>query len=237
MQTVRVRTTQNVFIEYPLASIGERILGHIIDRLILILYTVAFVALFIELNMEIWYVWLVFVVAPWLFYGLAFEIAMNGQTPGKRMFNIKVVNQDGAPATIGGYLLRWIFSFVDFYILGGVIAVVTIAIGGKGQRVGDIVAGTTVVRLTEHQALSAKETFISPEEDYIATFPEVVNLSDKDIELVQRALEANRNQGNSKPAVVVTEKIKALLSIQSNMPPIKFLYTIVKDYQKLTAGL
>lgn len=237
MQTVRVRTTQNVFIEYPLASIGDRILGYIIDRLILFLYTMALVALFSEMKMEIWYVWLIFLGIPWVFYSLVFEISMNGQTPGKRLMKIKVVSQDGAPATIGGYLLRWIFSFVDFYIMGGVIAVVTIAMGGKGQRVGDVVAGTTVVRLKEHQTISASETFISPEEDYIATFPEVVNLSDKDIELVQRALEVNKNQGNAKPAVVVTEKIKALLKIQSDMPPIKFLYTIVKDYQKLTAGL
>ena len=48
MQTVRVRTTQNVFIDYPTASIGDRILGHLIDRIILILYSVAMVADLVE---------------------------------------------------------------------------------------------------------------------------------------------------------------------------------------------
>ena len=236
MQTIRVRTTQNVFIDYPLAGISDRIFGYVIDRLILLFYTIAVAALFAEMAMEVWYVWLIFVGFPWLFYSLAFEIAMNGQTPGKRTLKIQVVRLDGTPPTIGDYLMRWICGFVDFYILGGLIAVLTIVLGGKGQRLGDIAAGTSVVRLKEHEALSARDTFITHEEEYIASFPEVVNLSEKDIELVQRALETNRDQGNIKPAVLVTEKIKELLKIKSDMPPIKFLYTIVKDYQKLTAG-
>jgi uncharacterized RDD family membrane protein YckC len=237
MQTIRVRTTQNVFIDYPLASVADRIFGYVLDRLILFFYTVAVAAVFAEMEMETWYIWLIVVGFPWLFYSLAFEIAMNGQTPGKRVLKIKVVRLDGTPPGIGDYLMRWICGFVDFYILGGLVAVVTIALGGKGQRLGDIAAGTSVVRLKEHDAISAKSTFISQEEsEYTPTFPEVVSLTEKDIELVQRALETNRDQGNIKPVMIVTEKIKALLKIQSDMPPVKFLYTIVKDYQNITAG-
>lgn len=236
MQTIRVRTTQNVFIEYPLGSVGDRILAYLLDRLILIVYFVFVVAVMIKLEVESPYMWLIFLGFPWLLYSVLFEIFMDGQTPGKQVLKIKVVRLDGTPATIGDYLLRWIFGFVDFYILSGAIAVVIIAMGGKGQRLGDVVAGTSVVKLIEHQQVTSEKVFIEAEEQYIPTFSQVINLNDRDIELIQRALEANRDQGNIQPVMMITEKIKSLLSIQTDMPPVKFLYTIIKDYQTITAA-
>lgn len=236
MQTVRVRTTQNVFIDYPVASIGDRILAHLIDRIILTLYSVAVVAALLNLDLDIWYVWLVILGFPWMFYNLLFEILMNGQTPGKQVMKTKVVRLNGTPPTIGDYLLRWIFSFVDFYFLSGALAVVLIAMGGKGQRLGDLVAGTSVVKLIEQHQITAKEVFVTAEEMHVPTFTQVTQLSDKDIELIQRALEVNRDQGNTQPVMIITEKIKAMLGIQTDLPPVKFLYTIIKDYNSLTTG-
>lgn len=236
MQTVRVRTTQNVFIDYPVASIGDRILGHLIDRIILILYSVAIIAALVNLEINIWYVWLILLGLPWMFYNLLFEIFMNGQTPGKQVMKTKVVRLNGTPPTIGDYILRWIFSFVDFYILSGALAVVIIAMGGKGQRLGDIVAGTSVVKLIEQHQITAKDVFVTAEEMHVPTFTQVTQLSDKDIELIQRALEVNRDQGNAQPVMIITEKIKTLLGIQTDLPPVQFLYTIIKDYHSLTTG-
>lgn len=236
MQTVRVRTTQNVLIDYPVASIGDRILGHLIDRLILIAYSVAVVAALADRNVDLWYLWLLLLGIPWMFYSLLFEIFMNGQTPGKQLMKTKVMRLNGTPAAVGDYLLRWIFSLVDFYILSGAIALVAVAIGGKGQRIGDMVAGTSVVKLIEQREISAKEVFVAAEETHVPTFTQVTQLSDKDIELIQRALEVNRDQGNGQPVMVITEKIKMLLGIQTDLPPVKFLYTIIKDYNTLTTG-
>jgi len=53
MQTVRVRRTQNVLIEYTVDSIGDRILGHLIDRLIRIVYSVAVVAVLADKYIEL----------------------------------------------------------------------------------------------------------------------------------------------------------------------------------------
>jgi uncharacterized RDD family membrane protein YckC len=235
MQTIRVRTTQNVFIEYPLGSVGDRILAFLIDRIIIIVYSLPVFALLVKFDVEAWYIWLILLGFPNTFYSLVFEIFMNGQTPGKRILKLKVVRLDGTPPTIGDYLMRWIFSFVD-YIFSGVVAIVTIAMGGKGQRLGDVVAGTSVVKLVEHHQVSTQNVFVPAEEKYTPTFTEVVNLSEKDIELIQRALEVNRDQGNIQPVMIITGKIKTLLNIQTDMPPVKFLYTIIKDYQHITAG-
>ena len=236
MQTVRVRTTQNVLIDYPVASVGDRILGHLIDRLILVAYSIAVVAALANFEIEIWWVWLVLLAVPWMFFSVLFEIFMNGQTPGKQVMKTKVVRLNGTPATVGDYLLRWILSLVDFYVLSGAIALVAVAMGGKGQRLGDMVAGTSVVKLIEHREISANEVFVTPEEIHVPTFTQVTQLSDKDIELIQRALEVNRDHGNGHPVMVITEKIKTLLGIQTDLPPVKFLYTIIKDYNSLTAG-
>jgi len=236
MQTVRVRTTQNVLIDYQVASIGDRILGHLIDRLILIAYSVAVVAALADRDVDLWYLWLLLLGIPWMFYSLLFEVFMNGQTPGKQLMKIKVMRLNGTPATVGDFLFRWMFSIVDFYILSGAIALVAVAIGGKGQRIGDMVAGTLVVKLIEQREISAKEVFVAAEETHVPTFTQVTQLSDKDIELIQRALEVNRDQGNGQPVMVITEKIKMLLGIQTDLPPVKFLYTIIKDYNSLTTG-
>lgn len=235
MQTIQVGTTQNVTIQYPIASVGDRILAHLLDRLILLLYSIAVFAFFVRIEMEARWVFMVTLALPWLLYSLLFEIFMDGQTPGKRVLNIKVIRLNGTSATVGDYLLRWIFAFLDLYILSGAIAVIVIASGGKGQRVGDIVAGTFVIKLIPQKEFTAADVFVSPQADYIPTFREVIQLTDRDIELIQRALTTNRTTGNDKPVLAVTERLKALLNIQTDMPPVKFLYTVVKDFQHLTS--
>ena len=236
MQTIRVRTTQNVFIDYALASIGDRILAYLIDRVILILYSVALLAVLAQAGINNVWIWIVFLGLPWLGYSLAFEVLMNGQTPGKRVMNIQVVKLDGTPATIGSYLLRWIFALVDFYIMSGVVAVVCIAMGEKGQRVGDVVANTTVVKVGSHQEIASSDIFITPEVTHTPTFTQVAELNDRDIELIHRALDAMRHHDNDEPVLLITEKIKSRLGIQSNLSAVEFLNTIVKDYGMLMSG-
>ena len=235
MQTISVRTTQNVAIHYPIASIGDRILAFLIDRIILVAYLVALVALFVNMDVEIVWLWIVLVAIPFFCFNLFFEIFMNGQSPGKRALSIQVVRVDGTQPTVGDYLLRWLFGLIDFYVLSGALAVVVIAVNGKGQRLGDIVAGTCVVKLIAQKEITANEIFITAENLYQPTFPQVTQLEGRDIELIQRALEANVNFGNSQPVLMVTERIKSLLGIQSELAPVEFLYTVVKDYNHLTS--
>lgn len=234
MQTIRVRTTQNVFIHYPLGSIGDRIVAYLIDRLILVLYCAAVVVALISLSVELWWVYVILLGIPFVFYGLFFEIFMDGQTPGKRVIKIKVVRLDGTQATIGDYLFRWLFSIIDFQ-LSGAVAVITIAMNGKGQRLGDLVAGTTVVKLVEQREITASDIFITSEETYQPTFEQVTRLSARDIEVIQRALETASRQGNMQPVILVSERIRSLLGIQTDLAHTEFLYAVVKDFNHLTS--
>jgi uncharacterized RDD family membrane protein YckC len=232
---VQVRTTQNVFINYPVASLGDRILAYLIDIVVKIVYGIAVLALLLNAKVNVVWIWIVVLVIPIILYHLVFEIFMNGQGPGKRAMDIKVLRLDGTPATVGDYILRWLFAIVDVQLFSGLIAVLCIAIGGKGQRLGDIVAGTTVVKIIEEAKVTASEVFVQRDVGYTAVFPQVIQLTEYDIELVQRALEVSRDSGNSQPVLAATEKVKTLMGIQTDLPPVKFLYTIIKDFQHLTA--
>ncbi len=233
---VHVRTTQNVFIHYPVASLGDRILAYLLDLLIEIVFVVVMIALYFQIKMEISWVWIVTVGAPLLCYHLMFEIFMNGQSPGKVLMKIKVIRLDGTPASIGDFILRWIFAFIDLRLMSGLIAVIAIAVGEKGQRLGDLVAGTTVIKLASEAEVTASDIFIPRTEvNYVPTFPQVVQLTEKDIELIQRALEVNRASANMRPIMAVTEKIRTHLGIQTEMLPLNFLYTIIRDFQHLTS--
>jgi uncharacterized RDD family membrane protein YckC len=231
MHTISVRTAQNVLIHYPVASIGDRILAYLLDQLIKFLYFFAVIVLFI--NAEIREEWLIIIMfaLPYIFYALAFEIFMNGQTPGKRAMNIQVVRLDGTPPSIGGYVIRWLFALLEFTVSSGIIAVITVLVTGKGQRLGDVVAGTAVIKLIKQEVFTSSQVFVTPDETYQPTFNQVIALTEQDVELIQQALEVNRTQGNSKPMLMATDRVKSLLGIQTDMPPVKFLYTIVKDYQ------
>lgn len=236
MYSIEVRTAQNVFIHYPVASVGERIGACLIDRLILIVYSIAIVALFGNLKIGEMWVWILTIILPWLLYFVLFEIFMNGQTPGKRLLNMQVVRLDGSRATIGDFILRWIFGMVELYFLGGAIALIFVAAGGKGQRLGDLVAGTSVIKQAEQKEVSSKEVFVTAEDTYVPTFFNATSLTQSEIDLIQRALEVSRDHGNAKPMLAITEKLKNQLGIQTDMPSVKFLYTLIKDYNHLNSG-
>ncbi len=236
MYTVRVRTTQNVVIDYPLAGLGDRIVAFLIDALILGAYAGLCWVVFNQFNIHTSWINKLVVTMPYLLYHLLFEIFMDGQSPGKRQRKIKVVRLDGTSPSIGNYLLRWLFRLIEVTLLQGAPAMVTIASSNKGQRLGDVVAGTTVVKLAKQEEVTAESVFTLVDEEYTPTFANAVNLSDRDIEIIQQALEVNRNTGNMKPIMILVEKLKLIFGIEADLPPVKLLYTLVKDFTMLTAG-
>jgi len=228
MQTIRVRTTQNVFIDYPIASLGDRILAYLMDTLIQIAYIILCYYVLEEMKFRSTAVNIMIVILPYLLYHGVFEILMNGQSPGKKQMKIKVVRMDGTSPTLGNYLMRWMFRLVEVFLLQGALAMTAIAANGKGQRLGDLVAGTSVVKLMPQGEV--KSVFTPIDDNHVPTFPQASSLSDHDIELIYRALAINRDTGNPKPMNLVLEKVKALLGLETDLPPTKFLYTLIKDY-------
>ncbi|MBI3219610.1 MAG: RDD family protein [Bacteroidetes bacterium] len=235
MPTINVRTTQNVLIQYQVAGLWDRILAFFIDGLIFIAYLIIMGLMLAETGlMEGWT--LILVYLPIFFYNPLFEILMNGQTPGKMALQLRVVRLDGESPTILNYLFRFLLWPVDVIMVGSV-AITCIVLTPNGQRLGDIAGGTTVVKMKAVTPHSASQILKNMEEGYVVQFPQVVNLSDQDIKLIKEALHVNVQLGNPQPMTILTTKIKLLLGVDTDLPPVKFLYTIIKDYQHVTSKL
>lgn len=236
MQTINVRTTQNVFIKYSVASLGDRILAYLIDGLILAAYTIVCIVALVYSKAESSALVIACIGLPYLSYHLLFEIFMNGQSPGKRQMEIKVVRLDGTPPTLGNFLIRWVFRLVEIQLFSGVVAMIVIAAGGKGQRLGDLAAGTAVVKIVAQREVTADEVFTLSKNDYKPVFDQVLQLSDRDIELVQQALHIYRDTGNAGPMNALGAKIETMLGIQTDLEAYAFLNQIIHDYTQLSAG-
>jgi uncharacterized RDD family membrane protein YckC len=148
-ETLRISTPEGVSLELALAGIGSRFVALLLDTLLQI---VAFVALAIVLEVagaggftgdaviSVAAFALVFV------YPVAFELGAGGRTPGKRWSSLRVVCHDGSAITVRASVLRNLVRPVD--ALPGVYLVGAIAIFATrdNQRLGDLAAGSIVVR-------------------------------------------------------------------------------------------
>jgi uncharacterized RDD family membrane protein YckC len=240
MAVISITTSQNIELEYDLASLGERIVAAIIDLVILAGYAII-VSMFANLSngLNYQYGWVyLFLFLPVTFYSLLCETFLNGQSVGKRVMGIKVISLNGNPASFGQYLIRWIFRIVDLWIGSFVLAVIMIAVTEKHQRIGDIVAGTTVVRTRPRMALH--ETLYTPVADvnYRADYPEVMQLNDRDMQLVKEVLINVQKSGNTPLAIQTMEKIESVLQIKSHHDdPVNFLLAVLSDYNHLTVKM
>jgi len=243
MQTIEIQTAQNVNIEYPVASVGERVVAGLIDQLIMVGYLIAFIFFYLWLlntteGSPSYYPVAYFVILflPLFFYHLLCETFLNGQSFGKKIMKMRVVKLDGTQAGIGSYFLRWILAPIDIYFTYGSVGLVTMLVNGKGQRLGDLAANTTVVKLKAEAKLEDTILKVTPV-NYEVKFPQVSSLSDKDISLVKEVLDLNYK----KPDITVytrilnktKEAIEKKIGVTTNLHPLTFLDTVLKDYNYL----
>ncbi len=127
--------------------------------------------------------------------------------------------------------------FIEIYSTFGSVALITLIINGKGQRIGDLAAKTTIIKLQTKTSL--KETiFTHIDENYKPRFPQADMLDDNTIatikELLNLKIEHDRYDVKKRDLISKTSiKIKGRLNIQNELPPKVFLEAIVKDYNFL----
>ncbi|GAB3897345.1 RDD family protein [Spirosoma agri] len=227
---VAIRTSQNVLLEYEPASVGERILAAMTDYLVIFGWVALMIMLPAQSGIRTGRFYVIFVMFPVVAYDLISEWFLNGRSIGKLALGIRVVMLDGSPPGIGAYLIRWVLRIVESAaFLGGVVPIITVAVNGKGQRLGDIAAGTTVVKLKP--AVSLDDILIRPlDEQYVVQFPDIRMLSDRDIGIVREAL----RWGDPQIVMRTADKLKEVTGIQTSLTDRAFLETVLSDYQFIT---
>lgn len=234
MDNIRIETTQNVDIEYEVASVGDRILATLLDYLFFLAYIllIGVLAAIIGTDFLDSLAIISLIVLPILLYDLLCETFLQGRSFGKIIMKIKVVKIDGTQATFGSYLLRWLLRIVDTRLFGGVIALVAILANGKGQRVGDMAAGTTVIKMKQKVQLS--DTILNKAvPDYTLVFTQVSKLTDNDIAIIKDVMKVCLKSGNNEALSKLASKTKETMGVTINMPDIQFLNTVLQDYSYL----
>ena len=155
---LEVETPDHVVLRYDLAGAGNRGFAAVVDFVIatIIAFTanliLSWLGVFnqasffllggLTLIVALVLIWAYFILLEWLW---------NGQTIGKRMYRLRVINEDGSPAQFTAVLIRNLLRLVDFLPALYGVGVLVIVLSPKSQRLGDLAAGTYVVRAPRPQ--------------------------------------------------------------------------------------
>lgn len=199
---------------------------------------------------------------PALFYSLWTEFLFNGQTFGKMICKIKVVKLDGYKAGFSEYFTRWAFRFIDFwtgsfmllffipifgqetaYVLSslmimmtGMVAFIFILRTKNSQRLGDLVAGTTVLKIKEKHSITI--TILEDiQETYVPRYSQVMRLSDNDARIIKDTFviaKKNRDQVTLKR---LRTKLETVMDVQADQSDAEFIDTVMKDFNFYTQKL
>jgi len=270
MKTLQINTTQNVNINFELANVGQRLLAFIVDNVIKFAYLYLIFEFF---NFSVfnetsggdyWSIKAidVLIFLPITFYSLYSEILMNGQTIGKKLLKIRVINVDGFKPSTVDYTMRWFLRIVDFnlfilifvymaslnlsnnigaiyaiLLFGKLIGFVCILLTKNNQRVGDIPANTVIVSLKDQTKFS--HTILENlSNDYVPTYPSVIKLSDNDARIIKETFKAASKTNNHKTLLKLKLKIEDVTGIKSTETNTTiFIDKVLKDYNYYTQSM
>jgi uncharacterized RDD family membrane protein YckC len=232
MEGIRIDTAQNVVLHYEVASFGDRMVAFLIDGLVLLAWfvTLLFIAATWKAMNSLDSFWLLCGV-PFFFYHLICELLMNGQSVGKRIVKLRVVMLDGDRAGIGQYLLRWLLRPIDSFLFIGVMVIIGNA---KGQRLGDLVAGTTLVSVKNRRSLEETLVVMAPD-DHVVRYANAHLLSDAQAQLMKDVL--SRSVGSNGQTVVaeLAAKVRQVIGADGQEADREFLKSVLRDHTWLTS--
>ena len=244
MSQIAINSSQNVNINFNIATIGERIAVFMIALAIKSAYSIVIYLLFFRVfnlgivldKMDNWSAAAVMIVItfPIQIYTLVCESMMEGQTFGKKLLQIKVVKIDGYQASFGDYLIRWFFRLIDMGII--FIGFFSMVISRNNQRLGGIASGTAVISLKNK--INISHTILENlKEDYVPTFPQVIALSDNDVRIIKENFLKAQKVNDQVIIRKLGDKIKQILKLEidkTRMTERQFIDTVIKDYNFYT---
>ena len=238
MEYVPVSTTQNIDLEYRIAGVGDRILAFAFDMLVLGSWYILWGLLLVRpWGFKPWQ--LVFVLPPML-YSLLTELLLNGQTFGKMLLKIRITPLDGSELTLGTCLIRWLMRIIDIWIMWGTIAVISILVSKKAQRLGDMATNTTAVKISRKN-LFQETTYVQLPSNYTTVYPQSVKISDQDAATIKEVLnfvEETNNTGGSIEYHPMQLKLQNALKQKLDIDRVNgsaktFLEDLLKDFNHL----
>lgn len=227
-----ILTGHFVRIEQTPAKSSFRFFGFIIDLLVLMAY-IFLVFVFedhLHLGMSTASL-LLFVILPILIYQPVCESLSGGQTLGKFLLRTRVVSVDGSSPSVGDFLLRWLLLPIDTLFFGAVGAF-TMLVTLRRQRLGDLAAGTMVIRLNTYDKIRVSlDEFRFVEDGYRPTYEEALNLTAGQADRIARTLADRSTSRRHRIEQLSQELRQELLLDHDNRHHEQFLATLLSDYR------
>ena len=173
-------------------------------------------------------------------YNIFMEILNGGQTLGKMIMSTRVVRLDGNEPEWSDVVLRAILQMLDSLFSFGIIGLLLIKTTPKSQRLGDMAANTTVIKIQQSSWRFRLEDIlgISTIQNYQPLYPEVRNLSEKDMIYIKNVIARQKRFNNEAHREVVEDLVTHLMQVLQidKRPPnsLDFLKILLKDYIVLT---
>jgi uncharacterized RDD family membrane protein YckC len=263
MSVIQIATPFNIDLEFEIAEIHRRIFAYLVDFTLLVMYFISMKYIYYggfdvasepELRSHVG-IDILTISFPMLLYSLVSEVLMHGQTIGKKIMRIRVISLDGGEPELSQYLVRWMFkafewpfffgyivftrqSLIVYIIITGflgIIVVIIIAVSKRNQRIGDFAANTVVVNTESVYSVEDTVFMEINKADYIVSFPEVLKLSDRDINTIKNVISMFYKNHNTQTCGGLARKVQQVLKIQTDLYPIDFLEKLLEDYNYLAA--
>lgn len=240
-------TPEAVLLEFAEAGLGSRTLAFLVDLAArgAIVWGVLFamgMASFLVTETLVVVVVIATSFAVLIVYPIVCETVWNGRTPGKMAVGLRVITLEGAPVRFRHAAIRSALGMVDFLVGAGAIAILCALLTRRSQRLGDLAAGTIVIRERQAKAFSQPILFQAPTgwEPYAAAL-EVRGLGDEGYVLVRSFLlrvhelrdEARARLG-AELAGLVADRLG--VPVPTGHHPEAFLVAVASAYQARHGG-
>ncbi len=264
MGKINIPTTFNIDLEFEAAPFPARMFAWIIDFVIQVFYIIIALNIYSGIasrntwdratGYDMWAIELLLIL-PVFLYHLLCEIFWNGQSLGKKLLGLRVVNDNGGKVAPAQCMIRWLLRASDLSIpfiilsllfnLDSILRVlsitsllfladlVLIAVTKASKRMGDLAAGTMLIKINTKSSLD-ETIFMEMSDSYVPVFPQVMKLSDRDINTMKSILDTAVKTGNYNMVANASDKVKTALAIQNDMSPYDLLETLLKDYNYIS---
>jgi uncharacterized RDD family membrane protein YckC len=238
MDKFQIETSQNVGIHQNVAGITDRMLAFLIDSMVILSYYILIIWILAALDLDLRDFWALYLLAslPGFLYYLLLEPLQTVKTVGKYILQTRVVKLDGSKPAFSNYFLRWLLRFVEVTLTSCGVATITILLNGKGQRLGDIAAGTAVI--SEKHNIQLSDTL--HEEipvDYQPSYPQVTVFTDKDMREIKNIFKDAQKYRNHEVILKLSSQIEKVLEIKTSETPLEFVEKVIMDYNYYTQNM
>ena len=227
-----ILTGQYVRIEQTPAKSSLRFFALIIDLMVMAAYIFLanFIDDYLQLNLSPAFI-IIFVILPVLVYQPVCEALSGGQTLGKYLLKTRVVRCDGSSASVGDILLRWLLLPIDILLFGSVAAF-SMLVTPRRQRVGDLAAGTMVIRLNSYDQMRVSlDEFRFVEDDYQPTYEQARQLSEEQTARIAHTLADRSTSRRHRIERLAIEMRGSLMLPADGLSHERFLSTLLSDYR------